>query len=203
MKEIFGIFGRKKEVAKEVPEQLPEEERESPRVEQKGKKLSALGEIAVKRLEEIIKRMGFAPQIKAQEEGEELFLEMHGDDLGRLIGREGATLNALQNILSAILAKQKTDRVYVKLDANNYRLHREQALRRMARDAAQMALHQQKPVELEPMSAGERRIIHTELSGNKDVHTYSKGDRQDRRIIVAPGAAPQEEPVAEEQEQGV
>ncbi|MFC1516983.1 RNA-binding cell elongation regulator Jag/EloR [Candidatus Margulisiibacteriota bacterium] len=190
MKEIFGIFGKKKNEKKE-PVPIAEED-QAPEQAAPDKKLSPLAETGVEKLQGILSKMGFSPKIKAREDDQGiLYLDMQGEEMGRLIGKEGATLNALQCLIGGILSKQKASRVLVKIDANDYRYRREQTLCRIAKDAAQMAVHQQKPVELEPMGANERRVIHAELSNRKDVHTYSTGERQSRRLIVAPGMAPE------------
>jgi len=203
MKELFGIFGRRKEVAPvPVPASTQTEEN---KIESSGP-VSAQAQEGTEILKNIIAKMGFEAAVRAQEKDEALHYELIGEDMGRLIGKEGNTLNALQQIMGSILSRRKGGRVFVKVDANKYRERREETLRRMARDAAQMALRQQKPVELEPMTPAERRVIHEEVSSWKDVHTYSTGEMRDRRIIVAPGAAPaaqadgpQEEALQEQQ----
>ncbi len=193
MKEFFGIFGRKKETGAPVaPEQEIQDQGDvSSEAAGPSGDVSARAQEGADVLKTIITKMGFEAAVRAQEKEDALFYELVGDDMGRLIGKEGNTLNALQQLLGSIMSKRNGGRVFVKVDANKYRERREQTLRRMARDAAQMAIRQQKPVELEPMTAAERRFIHDELSSWKDVHTYSTGEMRDRRIIVAPGAAPE------------
>jgi spoIIIJ-associated protein len=196
MKEFFGIFGRKKEAVAAESVDLQNDGQGTPAfvdIQPTGE-ISAQAQEGAEVLKNIVAKMGFDATIRAEEKEEALFYELVGEDMGRLIGKEGNTLNALQQLLGSIMSKRKDGRVFVKVDANKYRERREQTLRRMARDAAQMAQHQQKPVELEPMTPAERRFIHDELSTWKDVHTYSTGERRDRRIIVAPGAAPAVDP---------
>jgi predicted RNA-binding protein Jag len=208
MKEIFGIFGRKKAPV-ESNNNMPLTEAAAPLAPMDGAPVSEIAQLGIKQLESIVQQMGFQPKVKAREEEGVIYLDMQGDDLGRLIGKEGNTLNALQCLIGGMLSKKNAQRVMVKVDANNYRVRREQTLKRIAQEAAQMAAHQQRPVELDPMPANERRVIHAELSGRKDVHTYSKGDRYQRRLIVAPGPAPEglkepagtDEPQEELQEQ--
>jgi spoIIIJ-associated protein len=198
MKELFGIFGRKKEVAPATPVQAESAQEVIPAP---ATDVSAQAQGGAEVLQNIINKMGFETRIMTQEKEGNLCYELQGEDMGRLIGKEGNTLNALQQLLGSILSRRQGGRVFVRVDANKYRERREQTLRRMARDAAQMALRQQQSVELEPMAASERRVIHDELTSWKDVHTYSTGEMRDRRIIVAPGPAPaiQAQPKEEDQ----
>lgn len=205
MRELFGIFGRKKDTAAPMADVADDIQPSAAPVQVSSAEVGPLGTAGKDILSQIVVKMGFAADVRVQEKEGAYFYELHGDDMGRLIGKEGNTINALQQLIGSILSKKQQGRVFVKVDANNYRSRREQTLRRMARDAAQMALRQQKPVELEPMSAAERRFIHDELSSWKDVHTYSTGEMRERRIIVAPGPAPaatvgEAQPTPQEQE---
>ena len=78
------------------------------------------------------------------------------------------------------------DRKQVTVDAAGYRERRAAALHRMADRAAAEALQYDRPVELEPMRAMERKVVHTYLSERSDVETHSEGDEPDRRLVVSP-----------------
>ena len=111
-----------------------------------------------------------------------------GEDASTLIGHHGDTLDALQylaNLASARKnAKGERDKSRVTLDIEGYRKKREETLRALARRMAQKALRNKRSVMLEPMSAYERRIIHSEIQGIEGVSTNSIGSDNNRKIVI-------------------
>ena len=111
-----------------------------------------------------------------------------GDDASVLIGHHGDTLDALQylaNLASARKnAKGERDKSRVTIDIEGYRKKREETLRALARRMAQKALRNKRSVMLEPMSAYERRIIHSEIQGIEGVSTNSIGSDNNRKIVI-------------------
>ncbi len=138
-------------------------------------------------LTEILDLMGFFNVVKVREADEEVVFDIQGDDLGRIIGKDGSTLQALQQVLRAIINKRFKEPFSFVVDANDYREKRTQLLERLALNAAEKALHHHREVELEPMSANERRIIHMVLK-DKDVRTESRGEKSQRHIVIMPAA---------------
>jgi spoIIIJ-associated protein len=110
-----------------------------------------------------------------------------GDDLGRLIGRHGQTLDALQLLAGAIVQRGDEERRAVVVDAAGYRDRRRRRLEEMAVRSAQLAIETGGRVELEPMSAAERKVVHTALEHHAGVTTVSEGAEPYRRIVVEPG----------------
>ena len=122
---------------------------------------------------------------EAEEEGASpLLVDIHGDDLGVLIGRRTETLNALQYILALIISKHATRWVQVVVDVEGYRTRRERQLRQLARRMAEQTIRTGKRQVLEPMPAAERRIIHLELRENNKVSTESIGEEPNRKISI-------------------
>jgi len=113
-----------------------------------------------------------------------ILIDIHGDDLGVLIGRRTETLNALQYVLALIISKQATKWVQVIVDVEGYRNRRDRQLRLLARRMAEQAIRTGKRQILEPMSAAERRIIHLELRENNKVVTESIGEEPNRKISI-------------------
>ena len=111
---------------------------------------------------------------------------MDGDDLGLLIGKHGATIDALQHIAMRAALRGDAERKQVTVDAAGYRERREQALHRAADRAVADALRYGRPVELEPMRALERKVVHIYLRDRTDIETHSEGDEPDRRLVVTP-----------------
>ena len=113
-------------------------------------------------------------------------VEIQGNDLSILIGRQAETLNALQYIASLIVAKEMGQPVTLVLDVEGYRQRREQQIRQLARRMAEQAINTQRRQVLEPMPANERRIIHIELRDNPLVSTESIGEDPHRKVTIIP-----------------
>ena len=110
-----------------------------------------------------------------------------GDELGRLIGRRGQTLDALQVLAAAILQRGEEERRQVVVDAAGYRDRRRRRLEELALRSAQEAIQTgSRRVALEPMSAAERKVVHTALEHLEGVTTASEGSEPHRYIVVEP-----------------
>ncbi len=115
----------------------------------------------------------------------EILLELNGGYAGRLIGYRGENLNSLQIILSSIVNKNFEDRVKVLLDIEGYREKREKTLEELAIKISKTVIKTGKSITLEPMSAYERKIIHSKLQENSNVDTHSIGEEPNRRIVIS------------------
>ena len=113
-------------------------------------------------------------------------IDIHGNDLGVLIGPRGDTLDSVQYISRLMVGHQRRDRASFVVDVQNYRERREQALRKMAERMAKKAVARNRPVGLEAMPAHERRIIHMALRDHPDVRTNSTGEGNRRRVRIFP-----------------
>ena len=111
-----------------------------------------------------------------------------GDDASTLIGHHGDTLDALQYLANLASARKningERDKSRVTIDIEGYRAKREETLRALARRMAAKALRNKRSVMLEPMSAYERRIIHSEIQGIEGVSTNSIGSDNNRKIVI-------------------
>jgi spoIIIJ-associated protein len=134
----------------------------------------------------VVNALGLHATVDIDESDEEIRATVNGDDLGLLIGKHGSTIDALQHIAFRAAVRGEEIRKQVTVDAAGYRERREGALHRMADRASAEALQYGRPVELEPMRATERKIVHTYLSERTDVETHSEGDEPDRRLVVSP-----------------
>jgi spoIIIJ-associated protein len=134
----------------------------------------------------VVNALGLHATVDIDESAEEIRATVNGDDLGLLIGKHGSTIDALQHLAFRAAFRGEEIRKQVTVDAAGYRERREGALHRMADRAAAEALRYGRPVELEPMRATERKIVHTYLSERTDVETHSEGDEPDRRLVVSP-----------------
>jgi len=109
-----------------------------------------------------------------------------GDDYGLLIGKRGQTIDALQLLCYQAAFRGLRDRKRVIVDAAGYRERRRETLISRADRAAEQALSGSHTVEMDPMSAQERRVVHEHLKERAGVETYSEGDEPRRCVVVAP-----------------
>ena len=109
-----------------------------------------------------------------------------GDDMGLVIGRHGEILESLQYLTNLAANKGKEGYCRYTVDIENYRARREETLRRVAQKTAARAKRQGRNVTLEPMSANERRIIHSEIQNIDGVTTFSIGSGDGRKVVVSP-----------------
>ena len=124
--------------------------------------------------------------VEIEETDEEIRAVVEGGDLGLVIRKHGATIDAIQHVAGRAAFRGSDPDRRVVVDAAGYRDRREAALRRTADRAVADALAFGRPVELEPMSAAERRSVHTYLKDRVDVETHSEGHEPDRRLVVTP-----------------
>jgi spoIIIJ-associated protein len=109
-----------------------------------------------------------------------------GDDYGLLIGKRGQTIDALQLLCYQAAFRGLRERKRVVVDAAGYRQRRRETLEGRADRAAEQALSNSRVVEMDPMSAQERRVVHERLKERAGVETYSEGDEPHRCVVVAP-----------------
>ena len=112
-------------------------------------------------------------------------VDLVGENLGILIGRRGETLDAIQHLANYAVNRGQNKRVRINVDAENYRLKREESLQRLAQKVAGKVTKYRRNIPLEPMNAYERHVIHATLQDYPDVTTYSTGTEPNRRIVVA------------------
>lgn len=111
-------------------------------------------------------------------------IEIKGDKISHLIGYRGEVLNSIQIVLSSIAGKDITEKIRITLDIYGYKEKREKILIAFAEKEAKRVLKTKRSIALEPMSAYERKIIHTALQNNPNVATKSVGEGSNRKIII-------------------
>jgi spoIIIJ-associated protein len=132
--------------------------------------------------------IGISCRVEIVEHGDTLVATCSGRDLGLLIGRHGQTIDAIQYLCNAILARDGAG-VSVVVDAAGYRARRETTLTALAAGAAEQAERTRERVELEPMTAVERKIVHLSLQDRDGVETTSEGTEPNRFVVVLPADA--------------
>jgi|GEM_PF-1598212 len=121
-------------------------------------------------------------------------LDVEGD-LGVLIGKHGATLEALTAIVNAVMHHHDSEGIFFSVDVEGYRARRVASLRSLALRGADRALREGVAIELSPMPPGERRIVHMTLAANDELSTQSTGVGANRRVVIVPRGV---EPIADE-----
>ncbi len=124
--------------------------------------------------------------VEVSENGENLLMNITGDDAAHAIGYRGETLDALQYLCNLMLNSAKSGFKRVTLDAEGYRTKREKILQRLAGNIEQKVKRSGRAVSLEPMNPYERRIIHTSLQASKYVTTQSEGQGNGRHVVITP-----------------
>jgi spoIIIJ-associated protein len=139
----------------------------------------------------IVDGIGVTGRIDVDESDEQITVSCVGSDLGMLIGRHGQTIDAVQYLANAVMwRRHPEDRKEVVVDAAGYRERRRTALEALALRSADRALSDQEPVELEPMTAVERKVVHLRLKELDGVETTSEGTEPNRYVVVHPSAEP-------------
>jgi spoIIIJ-associated protein len=147
------------------------------------------GEAGVARelLERVVSALDVDARVDVSESDEEVVATVTGGDLGVLIGRHGQMIDALQYLANAMAHRSVGDeRRRIVVDAAGYRARRSATLETLARRSAEQASATAKRVELEPMSAVERRIVHEALKDDPEVETASEGVEPNRYVVVLP-----------------
>ena len=136
-------------------------------------------------LNEILKKLSEDTSYTINIKDETIEIMLEGKELGYLIGYRGETLYSLKNVLSAIAGKGIENRARVILDIAGYKEKREKALEELAEKIEKTVIRTRKSITLEPMTAYERKIIHTKLQDSKKVKTRSIGEEPRRRIVIS------------------
>lgn len=116
----------------------------------------------------------------------EILAEITGGDAGRLIGKGGRTLSALEQIINAVVNRAGDDPIRVNVDVGGYKRRRDERLIRTARSIADQVRKLGEPVDMEPMTAAERRVVHMAVADDPDVRSESAGEGRDRRVVIHP-----------------
>jgi spoIIIJ-associated protein len=143
-------------------------------------------ELLAEVLEEVADGLGLECEVSVEAQEGVLRGCLEGEDVGLVIGRRGQTIDAVQHLAQRIVFHGGESKTRVVVDADGYRERRAQTLREDAEDAAEEALRSGGSVELDPMPAAERRVVHEHLRDRGDVRTHSEGEEPERYLVVSP-----------------
>ncbi len=149
-----------------------------------------MGGIALEVVRDLLNHMGIDATVVVRDPGEDdaqpVVLDVEGDDLGILIGRQGETLRDLQYITRLIVSRKLQRWVNILVDVGGYKRRRERILSELAERMAQRVMDEGRAVTLEPMPAHERRIVHMALRDHRSVTTESTGEGRRRKVVILP-----------------
>jgi spoIIIJ-associated protein len=140
-------------------------------------------------LEEIVDSLDLDVDVRIEQSEDTLTGCIEGEDVGLFIGRHGQTIDAVQHLAQRIVFHGGSPDARVVIDADGYRERRAEMLRSIALDAAEESLRSGRSVELDPMPASERRIVHEYLRERGGVETHSEGEEPERYLVVEPAEA--------------
>ncbi|HSC91138.1 MAG TPA: RNA-binding cell elongation regulator Jag/EloR [Gaiellaceae bacterium] len=137
----------------------------------------------------VVGELGIPCRVEVAEDETSVTASCSGGDLGMLIGKHGQTIDAIQYLLNAIVAKdRREERKEVVVDAAGYRARRRATLEGIALRSAERALASGMPVELDPMTAVERKVVHLRLKEVDGIETASEGTEPNRFVVVRPSS---------------
>ena len=138
---------------------------------------------------DVIAKMGMDCSVRLQRpdpDSNDIHIVVTGPDAGRIIGKKGQVLAALQFIVNRAMNRPGIERRYVSVDADGYRSRREDSLASMARRLGKQAVSDGQIITFEPMSPRDRRVVHLALAKFEGVVTKSEGEGDDRRVQIIP-----------------
>jgi len=138
----------------------------------------------------VLERMGITADIDVQEADDKIVLEIQTADPEVVIGRKGQVVDALQHLVSKVVYRERAGEKGkpIVVDAGGYREKHVQRLEALAQRMGEKALASQSIVELSPMSAHDRRIVHLAIAEMEGLSSRSEGEGDDRHILVVPDA---------------
>jgi spoIIIJ-associated protein len=137
-------------------------------------------------LEQVVAALAIEGDIDVTERDGAVIATVHGSDLGLLIGKHGQTIDAIQYLANAIQHRRAEEPLEVIVDAEGYRKRRERTLTEVAARAAADVRRTGLPVELEPMTSAERKIVHAKVQSMGGLATASEGGEPNRYVVVRP-----------------
>lgn len=148
---------------------------------------SQLEREAKRNLSKLLNLMGFkTASIRTKRENENIYLDIHSDSEGLLIGKHGLTIGALQYLMNRIMKDEERKEIHFVVDVASYRVRHKNILEKMAQKTANRVIETGQEEAMQAMSAFDRRIVHMILKDHPNISTYSKGEKNDRYVVVAP-----------------
>jgi spoIIIJ-associated protein len=169
----------------QAPAPLSKPAEYQPKVSQRKQPSAEQAESARRDLEALLEKMGVPSTVELKEHAGNTVFNVKGDKEALLIGKRGATADALQDALNAMLASMSGDKeLFAVVDVDDYRLRQERKIMDKARDLAELVLKEGGQQAMGPLSAAERRLVHLELKPMEGVETYSVGQGSTKKVVI-------------------
>ena len=144
-------------------------------------------------MEDLLELMGIEADVEISDADGITYVDVWGpegddDTLGVLIGRRGATLDGLQELVKSVVQRQTEERCHVQVDIEDYRKRRRSQVVSRARESAGKVKRTGRPIAMEPMSPYERKVVHDTVAELGGVMTASEGEEPNRRVVISPEA---------------
>ena len=167
---LFGLGGRKAKIRAALREESEE------------LLLTSAKEI----LETLLERMQEKASVSVHQEDDRISLRIETADAGLLIGKQGQTLDALQYLVTKMLAKKSRRKVRITIDVEAYRARHNEALAHLAQKYGEKVKQSGRPIILSPMNPYDRRIVHMTLQGDQELKTMSRGEGLYKKVVISP-----------------
>ena len=167
---IFGLGGRKARIRAALPQEPKED----------------LLPLAREILEQLLAKMQEPGTVTATQEEDRINLLIATADAGLLIGKQGQTLDALQYLVTKMVAKQTRGKVRIAIDVEAYRARHNEALALLAQKYGEKVKRSGRPITLNPMNPYDRRIVHLALQEDKNLKTISRGEGLYKKVVISP-----------------
>ena len=146
-------------------------------------------------VDEVVRKMGMDCRVRLRrpregDSADEINLEILGKDAGRIIGKKGQVLQAIQFLVHRVVNRPGIERRHILVDAEGYRSRRDMSLANMARRLGKQAVDEGKIITFEPMNPRDRRVVHLALAKFEGVITKSDGEGEQRRVQIIPVRRP-------------
>jgi spoIIIJ-associated protein len=143
-----------------------------------------IARVAQEFVEGLLDAMGLSGEVSSDVVEGRAAIDVSGDDLGILIGRRGQTLEAVQEVTRTAVQRRLRTHVRLVVDVERYRARRRESLAEYAREMAARAMERGTEIELEPMNAYERKIVHDAIAEIQGASSFSEGEDPQRKVIV-------------------
>jgi spoIIIJ-associated protein len=180
---VGKVSGEESEDAEEAPEAPSGDELEDAE-EVEPPELDEVAAVGVEFVGGLMEAAGVEAEVGSRIEADSVWIEVSGEDLGTMIGRRGQTLESIQEIARTAVQRRFRSRVRLQVDVEGYKDRRRQSLADYARSIAERAKERGTEIELEPMSAYERKIVHDAVAEVDGATSFSEGDEPNRKVVV-------------------
>lgn len=133
----------------------------------------------------MLEKMGLEFMLEKMTTPERVTFQVHGEQLGIIIGKHGQTLEAIQYLTNLVANKGEQARCHIMVDVGGYRSRRERTLEQLAKRMADKVRRNRHKISLEPMNAYERKVIHTALQDIPHIETHSEGEGSSRHLVIS------------------